>query len=92
MSIQAAGQHPAQPVASHTAAQGSQSVAGTSSSSTASSSTASADASYKVSVSSAGRAALVEATETSVQTAQAAGHGDRQAQRLLAREQAAKTA
>jgi len=43
-----------------------------------------------VSISNAAHAALAEATETSVQTAQEAGHGDRQAQRLLAKEQAAK--
>jgi hypothetical protein len=35
---------------------------------------------------------LAEATETSVQTAQEAGKGDRQAQRLLAKEAAAKAA
>ena len=46
--------------------------------------------SYTVSISNAAHAALAEATETSVQTAQEAGHGDRQAQRLLAKEQAAK--
>ena len=92
MAIQAVGQHSAQPVASNTTAQGTQSAAGTSSSSKASSSTASAQASYSVSISHAARAALVEATETSVQTAQEAGHGDRQAQRLLAKEQAAKAA
>jgi len=73
-------------------AQGTQAVGGTSSSGQASSSTASAQASYTVSISNAARAALAEATETSVQTAQEAGHGDRQAQRLLAKEQAAKAA
>jgi hypothetical protein len=33
---------------------------------------------------------MLEASETSVQTAQEAGRGDLQAQRLLSREQAAK--
>jgi hypothetical protein len=36
-------------------------------------------------------AALKEFTETSTQTAQEAGHGDRQAQRLLAKETAAES-
>ena len=49
-------------------------------------------ASYSVSISSAGRAALAEATETSVQTAKEAGAGDLQAKRLLAKEAAAKAA
>lgn len=54
-----------------------------------------ASSSDKVSISGAARAALLhaalaEATETSVQTAQEANHGDIQAQRLLAKEQAAK--
>jgi hypothetical protein len=35
---------------------------------------------------------LAESTETSVQTAQEAGKGDHQAQRLLAKEAAAKAA
>jgi hypothetical protein len=43
-----------------------------------------------VSISNAARAALAEATETSVQTAQEANRGDLQAQRLLKREQAMK--
>ncbi|MGF6759046.1 hypothetical protein [Paraburkholderia sp. GAS42] len=51
---------------------------------------ATAPMSYSVSISQAGRAMLAEATETSVQTAQEAGAGDRQAQRLLAKEAAAK--
>ena len=92
MSIQTVGQHSAQPVAPNTTAQGTQSAAGASSSGKTSSSTPSAQASYTVSISNAAHAALAEATETSVQTAQEAGHGDRQAQRLLAKEQAAKTA
>ncbi|PPK47682.1 hypothetical protein B0G57_101650 [Trinickia symbiotica] len=49
-------------------------------------------ASYSVSISSAARAALAEATETSVQTAQEARRGDLQAQRMLARENAQKAA
>jgi hypothetical protein len=92
MSLQAVGQNSAQPVVSNTTAQGTQAAAGTSSSGQVSSSTASAQASYTVSISNAARAVLAEATETSVQTAQEAGHGDRQAQRLLAKEQAAKAA
>ncbi len=36
-------------------------------------------------------AALKETTETAAQTATEAGHGDRQAQRLLAKEAAAKS-
>lgn len=51
---------------------------------------ASPTASYTVNISKAAHAALAEASETSVQTAQEAGHGDQQAQRLLAREQASK--
>ncbi|GLQ46087.1 hypothetical protein GCM10007862_11380 [Dyella lipolytica] len=54
-----------------------------------------AASSDKVSISSAAHAALLhaavaEATETSVQTAQEASRGDIQAQHLLAKEQAAK--
>jgi hypothetical protein len=48
--------------------------------------------SYTVSISSAARALLVEANETSVQTSQEAAKGDRLAQRLLAKETAAKAA
>ena len=43
-----------------------------------------------VNISSAALAAFQEATETSVQTAKEAAKGDRQAQRLLAKEAAAK--
>ena len=43
-----------------------------------------------VNISSAALAAFQEATETSVQTAKEAANGDRQAQRLLAKEAAAK--
>lgn len=49
-------------------------------------------ASYTVKIISAARAALAEAAETSVQTAQEASKGDQQAQRLLARERANKIA
>lgn len=45
-------------------------------------------ASYSVSIGSAARAALAEATETSVQTAKEARGGDIQAQRLLSKENA----
>jgi hypothetical protein len=45
--------------------------------------------STQVTISSAARAALVEATETAAQTAKEAGTGDLQAQRLLAKEQQA---
>jgi hypothetical protein len=69
--------------------QSAQSVADTKPADTKSSSTASSP-SYTVSISNAGRAAMLEASETSVQTAQEAGRGDLQAQRLLSREQAAK--
>ena len=72
--------------------QSAQSVADTKPADTKSSSTASSPSpSYTVSISNAGRAAMLEASETSVQTAQEAGRGDLQAQRLLSREQAAKT-
>ena len=45
-----------------------------------------------VNISNAALAAFQEATETSVQTAKEAAKGDRQAQRLLAKEAAAKAA
>jgi hypothetical protein len=45
-----------------------------------------------VAVVSAATAALKEASETSTQTAKEAGKGDRQAQKLLARESAAAAA
>lgn len=54
------------------------------------SSTKTAAPSYTVSISSAAHAALLEASETSVQTQQEANHGDLQAQRLLTKEQTAK--
>lgn len=64
-------------------------TAGTSQSASATSSKTSAStSSYTVSISNAAHAALAEATETSVQTAQEANSGDHQAQRLLAKEQA----
>jgi len=49
-------------------------------------------ASYSVSISSAAHAALLETTESSVQTAQEARRGDIQAQHLLAKENAQKAA
>ncbi len=54
--------------------------------------TAKPAASYSVSISTEARAALIEATETSVQTAQEARRGDIQAQHLLAKENAQKAA
>jgi hypothetical protein len=42
-----------------------------------------------VTISNAAKAALAEATETAAQTKQEAAQGDRQAQRLLAKEAAA---
>lgn len=86
MSIQSIGQSMAQ---SSSTTQSAQSVADTKPADTKSSSTPSSP-SYTVSISNAGRAAMLEASETSVQTAQEAGRGDLQAQRLLSREQAAK--
>ena len=75
--------------AAQTAAQTVASPASTGKTSSTASSPASSS-SYTVSISNAGRAALLESRETSVQTAQEASHGDRTAQRLLAKEQAAK--
>ena len=89
MSIQSIGQSMAQ---STSTTQSAQSVTDTKPADTKSSSTPSSPSpSYTVSISNAGRAAMLEASETSVQTAQEAGRGDLQAQRLLSREQAAKT-
>ena len=45
-----------------------------------------------VQISSSAKAVMQEAQETAAQTAQEAGRGDRQAQRLLAKESAAKAA
>jgi len=67
-------------------------ASGTSASSATGSSAGTATSSYTVSISNAARAMMAEATETSVQTAQEAAKGDRQAQRLLAKETAAKVA
>jgi len=52
----------------------------------------SATAATAVKISSAAQAALQEAVETAAQTAKEASSGDRQAQRLLAREAAARKA
>ncbi|CAG9200769.1 conserved hypothetical protein [Paraburkholderia tropica] len=95
MSIAAISSQPAS-VATSTGTQQQQATAAaqpasasqTQSSTTTQSSTPSA--SYTVNISSMARAAFAEATESSVQTAQEANHGDRQAQRLLAKEQANK--
>ncbi|MGF6934418.1 hypothetical protein OKW41_003557 [Paraburkholderia sp. UCT70] len=59
-------------------------------SSSAGSTSGTTSSSYTVRISSAARALLAESSETSVQTAQEAAKGDRQAQRLLARETAVK--
>jgi hypothetical protein len=95
MSIQAVSQSTAQtthaPAASTSGSTSAASVSGTNPSSASSGSAAAQPAaSYTVSISSAARSMLAEARETSVQTAQEAGKGDQQAQRLLAREAAAK--
>jgi len=83
MSIQSISQSPVQ--SSVAASQGAQ----TSTSATPSTSGAPVS-SYTVSISNAAHAALLEATESSVQTQQEANRGDQQAKRLLAKEQAAK--
>jgi hypothetical protein len=84
MSIQAVSQNTVQTSAPA-------SVPRSATSSASGSSAAQPMSSYTVTISSAARSMLAEARETSVQTAQEAGKGDQQAQRLLAREQAAKT-
>ncbi|WP_368726168.1 hypothetical protein [Paraburkholderia phymatum] len=84
MSIQAVGQNSTQSVTTPP----SQSAGGTPS--TSKTTSTSSPSSYTVSISGAARAALLEATETSVQTAQEANRGDLQAKRLLAKEQASK--
>ncbi len=94
MSIQAIGQGTAQTDPSSTASTSSSASTARASSTTASSatgsSTSTSTSSYTVNISSAARALMAEASETSVQTAQEAGKGDQQAQRLLAKEVAAK--
>jgi len=98
MSIQAVGQSAVQASASFvTSNSGSASATpasrtSTTASSATGSSTSTSTSSYTVNISSAARALMAEASETSVQTAQEAGKGDQQAQRLLAREAAAKAA
>ncbi|MBT2795341.1 hypothetical protein [Paraburkholderia strydomiana] len=98
MSIQAVG-HSAVPPSASAVPSNSGSTSTTpasSSSATASpakgSSASTSSSSYTVNISSAARALMAEASETSVQTAQEGGKGDQQAQRLLAREAAAKAA
>ncbi len=91
MSIQAVGGNATPSVSMSAAASAAQSAAGTSSAGKTAS-LSSPQGSYTVNISNAARAALAEFAETSVQTAQEAGRGDHQAQRLLATEQAAKSA
>ncbi len=62
------------------------------STSTSTASTAVPASSANVTISSAARAMLAEATETAASTAKEAGSGDIQAQRLMAKEVAAKAA
>jgi uncharacterized protein with von Willebrand factor type A (vWA) domain len=95
MSIQAISSGGSNPLSTNASAQQQATTAAqpTTSSSSQNSTAASASAqsaSYSVTISSAARAAFAEATESSVQTAQEANRGDRQAQRLLAKEQANK--
>jgi hypothetical protein len=86
MSIQSINQSPVQTsVATAQSAQSSKSATPSTSESKPASSS-----SYTVSISNAAHAALLEATESSVQTQKEANHGDLQAQHLLAKEQAAK--
>src|SRR6516164_8717014 len=96
IAIQAVSSQPA--VTTSTSAQPQQTTATAQSSTTTQSQSgttaqgSTSSASYSVRISNAARAALAEATETSVQTAQEAGRGDLQAQHLLAKEQASKVA
>ncbi|MEX3946256.1 hypothetical protein AB4Y40_00605 [Paraburkholderia sp. EG287B] len=97
MTIQAVSSQPAVAIAANTGAQNQQATAATqpasktqAQSSTTTTQASTPSASYAVTISNAARAALAEATETSVQTSQEANRGDRQAQRLLAKEQANK--
>lgn len=92
MSIQAIGQSTAQASAPSTVSTSSSAASAPASSTSASSTSTSASSgsSYTVNISGAARALLAEASETSVQTSQEAGKGDQQAQRLLAKEAAAK--
>jgi hypothetical protein len=94
MTIQAVSSQPAATTAANTGAQNQQATVATQpasktqTQSTTTTQASTSSASYAVTISNAARAALAEATETSVQTAQEAGRGDHQAQRLLAKEQA----
>ncbi|HTI19218.1 MAG TPA: hypothetical protein VL598_16330 [Trinickia sp.] len=98
MTIQAVSNQPAATMAVATSAKSQQTSAttqpasATQSSSNTTTQASQSSASYTVSISNAGRAAMAEAVETSVQTAQEASKGDHQAQRLLAKEQAHKVA
>lgn len=96
MTIQAVSSQPAAAAAANTGAQNQQATtaaqpaSSTQPQSNTTTQGSTSSASYAVTISNAARAAFAEATETSVQTAQEANRGDRQAQRLLAKEQANK--
>lgn len=81
---------PASKEATSTASSATQPAVAASTSGTKTASTSPSSASYTVNISNAARVALAEFAETSVQTTQEANHGDHQAQRLLAKEQAVK--
>lgn len=91
MSIQSISQSTPQATGASIASASSSASTTTASSSSAASTTA-PTSSYSVNISNAARALLAEASETSVKASQEAGKGDQQAQRLLAREAAAKAA
>jgi hypothetical protein len=84
MTVQAVSQNPAQPINLSSASKRAPSAPSDKSQAPSSS----APATETVSISSAGKAAAAEATETAAQTAKEARGGDRQAQRLLAKEAA----
>ncbi|HEX4585630.1 MAG TPA: hypothetical protein VH183_12435 [Burkholderiaceae bacterium] len=86
MTVQAASQSPAQAIDLSTVGNNRRASSAQSNQSQAPSSNAAAT--ETVSISSAGKAAAAEATETAAQTAKEARTGDRQAQRLLAKEAA----
>ncbi|CAD6538445.1 hypothetical protein LMG27952_03356 [Paraburkholderia hiiakae] len=96
MTIQVVSSQPAAATVANTGAQNQQAAAAgqpaskTQPQSNTTTQGSTSSASYAVTISNAARTALAEATETSVQTAQEANRGDRQAQRLLAKEQANK--
>jgi len=97
MTIQAVSNQPAATMAAATSAKPQQAStitqpAGTRPSSSTTTQPSQSSASYTVSISNSAHAALAEAAETSVQTAQEASKGDHQAQHLLAKERANKVA